>query len=178
MVMNDTSDPPFWAIVGNSDEATWSNSAVAYITFYHQFFKDVPLEICVDLMRRASGDSNFLSLPGHSIKSNWIESGLDVIVQCGWCSLRLERSTPCVISRIVGHVASIDLGNGIARRFLQSSSRSDQASGLGPPWIVPEKRRKKAIRTARCLSEASFGPFRFFLSIAGSGQSSGSPFLW
>jgi hypothetical protein len=44
----------------------------------------------------------------------------------------------------------------------------------GSPWIVPEKRRKKAIRTENCLSEASF-PFRFFLSIAGSGQSSGSP---
>jgi hypothetical protein len=44
--------------------------------------------------------------------------------------------------------------------------------------IGPEKRKKKAIRTARCLSAASFGLFRFFLSIAGIGQSSGSPFLW
>jgi hypothetical protein len=43
--------------------------------------------------------------------------------------------------------------------------------------IGPEKRKKKAIRTARCLSAASFGPFRFFLSIAGIGQSPGSPFL-
>ena len=48
----------------------------------------------------------------------------------------------------------------------------------GSPLIGPEKRKKKAIRTARCLSVASFGLFRFFLSIAGSGQSSGSPFLW
>jgi hypothetical protein len=48
----------------------------------------------------------------------------------------------------------------------------------GSPLIGPEKRKKKAIRTARCLSEASFGLFRFFLSIAGIGQSSGSPFLW
>jgi hypothetical protein len=45
----------------------------------------------------------------------------------------------------------------------------------GSPLIGPEKRKKKAIRTARCLSAASFGLFRFFLSIAGSGQSSGSP---
>ena len=47
----------------------------------------------------------------------------------------------------------------------------------GSPLIGPEKRKKKAIRTARCLSVASFGLFRFFLSIAGIGQSSGSPFL-
>ena len=47
----------------------------------------------------------------------------------------------------------------------------------GSPLIGPEKRKKKAIRTARCLSAASFGLFRFFLSIAGPGQSSGSPFL-
>jgi hypothetical protein len=49
---------------------------------------------------------------------------------------------------------------------------------LQAPLIGPEKRKKKAIRTARCLSAASFGPFRFFLSIAGKGQSSGSPLLW
>ena len=38
----------------------------------------------------------------------------------------------------------------------------------GSPLIGPEKRKKKAIRTARCLSAASFGLFRFLLSIAGS----------
>ena len=47
----------------------------------------------------------------------------------------------------------------------------------GSPLIGPEKRKKKAIRTKNCLSEASFFSFRFFLSIAGIGQSSGSPFL-
>jgi hypothetical protein len=47
----------------------------------------------------------------------------------------------------------------------------------GSPLIGPEKRKKKAIRTADCLSVSEFPPFRFFLSIAGSGQSSGSPFL-
>ena len=45
----------------------------------------------------------------------------------------------------------------------------------GPPLIGPEKRRKKAIRTKNCLSDSEFFSFRFFLSIAGSGQSSGSP---
>jgi hypothetical protein len=45
----------------------------------------------------------------------------------------------------------------------------------GSPLIGPEKRKKKAIRTADCLSDSEFPPFRFFLSIAGIGQSSGSP---
>ena len=47
----------------------------------------------------------------------------------------------------------------------------------GSPLIGPEKRRKKAIRTKNCLSDSEFFSFRFFLSIAGIGQSSGSPFL-
>ena len=48
----------------------------------------------------------------------------------------------------------------------------------GSPLIGPEKRKKKAIRTKNCLSDSEFFSFRFFLSIAGSGRSSGSPFLW
>jgi hypothetical protein len=47
----------------------------------------------------------------------------------------------------------------------------------GSPLIGPEKRKKKAIRTKNCLSDSEFFSFRFFLSIAGSGQSSGSPFF-
>ena len=45
----------------------------------------------------------------------------------------------------------------------------------GSPLIGPEKRKKKAIRTENCLSDSEFFPFRFFLSIGGLGQSSGSP---
>jgi hypothetical protein len=47
----------------------------------------------------------------------------------------------------------------------------------GSPLIGPEKRKKKAIRTKNCLSDSEFFSFRFFLSSAGKGQSSGSPFL-
>ena len=47
----------------------------------------------------------------------------------------------------------------------------------GSSLIGPEKRKKKAIRTKNCLSDSEFFPFRFVLSIAGIGQSSGSPFF-
>jgi hypothetical protein len=64
-----------------------------------------------------------------------------------------------------------------AKVFVTTNRNAIKHRFDGSPLIGPEKRKKKATRTARCLSEASFGPFRFFLSIAGSGQSSGSPFL-
>jgi len=62
------------------------------------------------------------------------------------------------------------------------SSRSPHREAIkyrleGSPLIGPEKRRKKAIRTKNCLSDSEFFSFRFFLSIAGIGQSSGSPFF-
>jgi hypothetical protein len=74
MVMNTTTDHPFWAIVGNSRSVDWSDAAIAYITFYHQFFKETPLDKCVDLMRSSSGDSNFLQFSGHGLKQSWINT--------------------------------------------------------------------------------------------------------
>jgi hypothetical protein len=75
MVMNQTADHPFWAIIGNKQDATWANAAVAYITFYHQFFKDNSvLDNCVNVMKQASGDTNFVYLSGHAVKLSWIAS--------------------------------------------------------------------------------------------------------
>jgi hypothetical protein len=71
MAMHHDSDKPFWQLVGNVQEVVWADAAVAYITFYHSFFKGVPFEECVARMRTASGDPNFISFAGSQVKADW-----------------------------------------------------------------------------------------------------------
>lgn len=71
MAMHGKNDQPFWALVGNSGSSQWADSSVAYVTFYHLFFKDVPIEECVKRMRLASGDNNFIVSFGHMLKADW-----------------------------------------------------------------------------------------------------------
>jgi len=70
MAMHEASDQPFWALIGNSDSTNWSDAAVAYITFYHDFFKDTPILECVERMKIASGDPSFMYFQG--IKSRLV----------------------------------------------------------------------------------------------------------
>jgi len=71
MAMHEDADHPFWALVGNSGEASWSDAAVAYITFYHLFFKEVSVYDAVNIMKIASGDNNFMVFDGVYIKNDW-----------------------------------------------------------------------------------------------------------
>lgn len=71
MAMHEKNDQPFWALIGNSTSARWADAGVAYITFYHLFFKDIPVEECVNRMRLASGDNNFMIFSGHTVKAGW-----------------------------------------------------------------------------------------------------------
>lgn len=82
MAMHEEESQPFWALVGNTQAAAWSDAAVGYISFYHNFFKGIPVETCVDRMKVASGDDNFEFLLGHAVKSNWI--GLMESTRRGW----------------------------------------------------------------------------------------------
>jgi hypothetical protein len=72
MAMFADNEPPFWALVGNTGRAAWSDSAVAYISFYHLFFKGYPIETCVESMKVASGDHNFVAQSGQKTKENWL----------------------------------------------------------------------------------------------------------
>lgn len=74
MAMNTTMDQTFWALVGNSHSVDWSDAAVAYITFYHQFFKSTPIDQCVRIMCEAAGDKHFLHLLGHALKQSWVST--------------------------------------------------------------------------------------------------------
>jgi len=74
MAMTSGPHATFWALVGHTDSVDWSDAAVAYITFYHQFFKGTPIEKCIEAMKVASGDTRFIYLPGQAVRANWLQS--------------------------------------------------------------------------------------------------------
>lgn len=49
----------YGALIGNISTTKWADSAVGYITFYHQYFKELPIDECVEMMKIASGDDRF-----------------------------------------------------------------------------------------------------------------------
>ena len=61
---------------------------------------------------------------------------------------------------------------------LYSPSRSDQVSARRVPVDWPREAEEKSDQNEKLSERSEFFSFRFFLSIAGKGQSSGSPFLW
>jgi hypothetical protein len=73
MAMYEDDEPHFWALVGHSGTATWSDAAIAYSTFYHRFFKETPIEACVAAMRDASGDDAFRVEYGSDTKASWAQ---------------------------------------------------------------------------------------------------------
>ncbi|KCZ88458.1 hypothetical protein [Hyphomonas jannaschiana] len=74
MAMYEDNEQPFWSLVANSEEATWHDSAVAFVTFYHQFFKTGNIYSSVEAMKVASGDHNFFVQNGHHTKSEWLKN--------------------------------------------------------------------------------------------------------
>jgi hypothetical protein len=66
-------EPHFWALVGHPDSVNWADAAVAYVTFYHLFFKGEPVTACVEAMKTASGDSRFLLSAGAEAKKSWAD---------------------------------------------------------------------------------------------------------
>ncbi len=71
MAMHENEDFPFWALIGNTQDALWSDAAVAYITFYHLFFKGMNAIDCVSAMKIASNDKNFSIFEGAEVKKDW-----------------------------------------------------------------------------------------------------------
>ena len=65
-------EPTFWALVGNLNPVTLSDLAIAYSSFYHLLFKGYPLSTCVDSMKAAAGNPNFIWHSGQATRANWI----------------------------------------------------------------------------------------------------------
>jgi len=73
MAMHLDDEPTFWALVGNTGDANWADAAMAFSSFYHLFFKGFDINVCVDSMKVASGDHNFVYYFGEQTKLNWQE---------------------------------------------------------------------------------------------------------
>lgn len=73
MARHEGAEPPFGALVGNKESVSWEDAAVAYVTFYHLLFKDIPVDQCVERMKWASDDHNFDVKWGHEEKANWTQ---------------------------------------------------------------------------------------------------------
>ena len=71
MAMNNATVKPFWALVGNTEPISWSDSAIAYSAFYHNIFKKLGIEQATEAMRVASANNTFLMFKGDSVKANW-----------------------------------------------------------------------------------------------------------
>ncbi len=71
MAMHEDNERPFWALVGSTSSPSWENAAVAYITFYHQFFKQQSVENAVHKMNVASGEKSFIWHYGKDVQQGW-----------------------------------------------------------------------------------------------------------
>jgi len=60
MAMTKTEDLPYYAIVGSHGSPTWSETAVAYASFYHLLGKGEYVKEAVNAMRVASGNPTFV----------------------------------------------------------------------------------------------------------------------
>jgi len=66
----------FTAILGHSGKLSWSNSAVAYITFYNRFFQGSSIKEAVEAMKAATGDDNFYYFYAENIKNVYISESI------------------------------------------------------------------------------------------------------
>lgn len=64
---------PYYVMIGNYGKPTWSDTAVAYLAFYHLLFKGVPIRDAVEAMRRASGDNGWAVETADEIKRGYVE---------------------------------------------------------------------------------------------------------
>lgn len=71
MARDNSTDNPFYALVGNKKSFFWQDGAVAYVTFYHLLFKGIALNECVDKMKLASDNYDFDLWVGSEIKESW-----------------------------------------------------------------------------------------------------------
>lgn len=64
---------PFYAIVANSEKPLWSDTAVAYSTFYHLLAKGEVINNAVNAMRIASGNHSFWVETAEQSRQGYLE---------------------------------------------------------------------------------------------------------
>ena len=73
MAMSEDGDLPFYGLIGHTETPVWSDAAVAFVTFYHRFFKGTPVVEAVKAMRTASGDDLFREVLANDVREAWIK---------------------------------------------------------------------------------------------------------
>lgn len=71
MSMRKDDTKPFWATVGSMQSVGWDDALVAFMVFFHNWFKGIDPAASVDLMRRASGHDGFVFTSGHDAKADY-----------------------------------------------------------------------------------------------------------
>lgn len=64
---------PYLFMVGNLGKPTWSDTAVAYLAFYHLLAKGQSLDVAVSAMKAASGDDRWLFESANESKQFYVE---------------------------------------------------------------------------------------------------------
>lgn len=67
-------DHPFGAVIGSSGSPTWSETNIAYATFYHLFNKGVSISEAINGMKTASGNDTFMLIPSHTARQLYLET--------------------------------------------------------------------------------------------------------
>ncbi|CAN7689060.1 hypothetical protein LJR231_005614 [Phyllobacterium sp. LjRoot231] len=65
-------EKPFFATVGSFSNVPWHDALVAFVAFYHNWFKNKPLFECVEVMKAASGHNSFVIYSGEEQKQAFI----------------------------------------------------------------------------------------------------------
>lgn len=73
MAMEVDGELPFFALVGCADSPTWSETAVAFSTFYHLIGRGAFLQDAVAAMRTASGNASFFADSGEALRQSFLE---------------------------------------------------------------------------------------------------------
>ncbi|MFC1675091.1 hypothetical protein ACFL1K_04330 [Candidatus Omnitrophota bacterium] len=73
MAMTEGGDFPFFGLIGPKGTPVWSDTAVAFVTFYHLFFKGKSVVEAVKAMRIASGENHFQEILAADARQAWKE---------------------------------------------------------------------------------------------------------
>lgn len=87
-------DIPFLGIIGHPGRPTWSDTAIAFASFYHLLAKGSYVQDAVNAMRIASGDQGFLEIQGKRAKEIYIDEIVKLKIKA--VLERLRQRTPKV----------------------------------------------------------------------------------
>ena len=69
----DDAPHPYFGFIGNYAKPTWSDTAVAYLAFYHRLSKGATIAEAVEAMKSASGDDLWVCETAEVAKRGFIE---------------------------------------------------------------------------------------------------------